>query len=106
MSAPELATNSWAYLQTNSPISKPTPKAQGDVVQTAPPLVQVCRLKINSSDEFQTVLRAGSPAIIEGLNLGTCIKEWTPEGLKEKIGGDRKVGLIFLTMIRYANICR
>ncbi|ESZ94708.1 hypothetical protein SBOR_4902 [Sclerotinia borealis F-4128] len=54
-------------------------------------MVKVPRVKLHSSIEFEKILDAGKPVILEGLGLGVCTNEWTPEYLKDKVGAEREV---------------
>lgn len=56
-------------------------------------LVKVPRVKINSSVEFDKILDASKPVILERLDIGVCTKEWTSEYMKDKVGADREVNL-------------
>ncbi|KAI0441478.1 leucine carboxyl methyltransferase [Xylaria telfairii] len=49
------------------------------------------RIRVSTEDDFEKVLRAGKPTIIEGGDLGTCIQKWTGGYLIEKVGPQRKV---------------
>ncbi|RAL67187.1 hypothetical protein DID88_007964 [Monilinia fructigena] len=42
-------------------------------------------------ENFDRILDAGKPVILEGLDVGLCIEKWTPEYLKDKIGAEREV---------------
>lgn len=70
------ANGAWPSLPTSAEIHEP---------------VVVRRRKITSTGEFSSIMIAGQPAIIEGLNLGSCTESWTDEYLLEKIGKDRSI---------------
>lgn len=44
-----------------------------------------------SSEGVETILKAGQPVILRGLNVGTCTEKWTIPYLKEKVGAKRPV---------------
>jgi tRNA wybutosine-synthesizing protein 4 len=55
-------------------------------------IVQVPKIKISSEDDFRQLLHSRKPAIIEGLDLGSCMDKWDAGYLIGKVGKDRKVG--------------
>lgn len=58
-----------------------------------PPVSLHClpRIKVESKDQFHTILDAGKPVIIESANLGPCVSEWSQEYLVKTVGADREV---------------
>ncbi|KAI8154665.1 tRNA wybutosine-synthesizing protein 4 [Colletotrichum sp. SAR 10_70] len=60
-----------------------------------PPVSLQClpRTKVESKDQFHTILDAGKPVIIESANLGPCVSEWSQEYLVETVGADREVSV-------------
>ncbi len=54
-------------------------------------VAQVPRKRIKSKHDFQALLQAGKPVIIEALDVGKCSQKWTPTYLVEMIGKDRQV---------------
>lgn len=70
-------------------------KANNDATLQAeeqqPSIVPIPRVKVESSDEFEKVLKDGKPVVIEGLNLGECVKNWTPDHMVTAIGADKEV---------------
>lgn len=79
----------WCYIQTIGP-----PTATNRVMNlasTSPIHRDVPRIQITSPDEFLKVLSAGTPAIINGLNIGDCVEKWTAGYLKDKVGTNREV---------------
>ena len=59
---------------------------QNDVSTTTIP-----RVKATSSADFESHLKNGTPVIVEGLNLGGCVKKWTPEYMVDAVGADKEV---------------
>ncbi|KAL9047208.1 MAG: hypothetical protein Q9214_000160, partial [Letrouitia sp. 1 TL-2023] len=49
------------------------------------------RTNIETTSEFERLLRDSRPAVIEGLDLGPCVRDWSLDALKAKIGSDRMV---------------
>ncbi|KAF7546729.1 hypothetical protein G7Z17_g8218 [Cylindrodendrum hubeiense] len=49
------------------------------------------RVRLNSDSDFQEVLRNRKPVIIEGLNLGQCMENWTPEYMVQCLGEKKEV---------------
>ncbi|KAF4824684.1 tRNA wybutosine-synthesizing protein 4 [Colletotrichum tropicale] len=60
-----------------------------------PPVSLQClpRIKVESKDQFHTILDAGKPVIIECANLGPCVSEWSQEYLVKTVGADREVSV-------------
>ncbi|APA15606.1 hypothetical protein sscle_15g103760 [Sclerotinia sclerotiorum 1980 UF-70] len=83
----------WKFMRTID--GAPSPKTISTSLLSATPgtqsLVKVPRVKLNSSMEFDKILDAGKPIILEGLDTGVCTKEWTSDYLKDKVGADREV---------------
>ena len=50
-------------------------------------------VKVACESDFQDIVRAAIPVIIEGLALGSCSAKWTLPYLKEAMGPNRQVGL-------------
>ncbi|KAF2838643.1 LCM-domain-containing protein [Patellaria atrata CBS 101060] len=51
----------------------------------------VPRVRLDSVIEFENILAKAHPVILEGLEIGSCIRLWDSEYLESKIGGDRTV---------------
>lgn len=52
------------------------------------------RINIETASEFERLLRDSRPAVMEGLDLGPCVRDWSLDALKAKIGSDRMVSEI------------
>ncbi|KAL8669856.1 MAG: hypothetical protein Q9168_005573 [Polycauliona sp. 1 TL-2023] len=63
-----------------------SPEAQSDHMTEA-----VQRVRVESEADFGRLMHMGRPFVIEGLDLGNCIKDWTVPDLIQKIGSDRLV---------------
>ena len=84
----------WQYLKALEPKQESkaatvTPTNLGSPAALDPVIVR--RRKINSSAEFSSIMTAGQPVILEGLNLGACTELWKDEYLLQKVGRDRSV---------------
>ena len=49
------------------------------------------RMRVQDSRDFERVVGISNPVVMEGMNLGPCITEWTLEALKVKVGANRPV---------------
>ncbi|KAI9787133.1 MAG: tRNA methyltransferase ppm2 [Geoglossum umbratile] len=67
--------------------------SSSDVRPTAPShtISHVQRISIKSGQDFEALLSKAQPAILEGLDIGDCIQNWTFTYLKERIGAGRQV---------------
>ncbi|KAI9836419.1 MAG: hypothetical protein M1819_001450 [Sarea resinae] len=54
-------------------------------------VMPVPRIHIAKARDFERLVNKARPAIIEGLDIGICTKEWSLDYLKEKIGADHPV---------------
>ncbi|KAL1842599.1 hypothetical protein VTJ49DRAFT_4779 [Mycothermus thermophilus] len=54
-------------------------------------ITSIPRVRLDSADDFERILRTGRPVVLEGLDLGSCVPAWTLDYLVEKVGADRKV---------------
>ncbi|GKT49437.1 tRNA-aminoacylation cofactor ARC1 [Colletotrichum spaethianum] len=51
------------------------------------------RVKVETAEQFQRILEAGKPVIIEGSDIGPCKSAWSAEYLTNSVGPDRKVSV-------------
>lgn len=51
------------------------------------------RVKLESKEDFSRFLREGKPVVFEGLDLGSCTRNWSLPYLVDKVGADRKVSM-------------
>lgn len=54
------------------------------------------RLKVNTAEEFNEWMTLARPFVMEGLDIGHCTKEWTPEELGYRLDPQRIVSFPFL----------
>lgn len=89
--------NDWLPVETHANAEQnPSPTAADAVDQATvspAPLTTIPRVKISSSREFETVVGAARPVILEGLDIGPCSSLWTKEYLKDAVGRDRNVSM-------------
>ncbi|KAI0121451.1 LCM-domain-containing protein [Hypoxylon sp. NC0597] len=53
--------------------------------------VEIPRLHISTAASFLAILKAGKPVIIEGSELGSCVKTWSPDYIVKQLGFDREI---------------
>ena len=53
--------------------------------------VEVPHVGLQSAEDFDRLVAACKPAIIEGIHIGPCTDLWTIDYLKEKIGAEREL---------------
>ncbi|KAG4304023.1 hypothetical protein PORY_002546 [Pneumocystis oryctolagi] len=51
----------------------------------------ISNIKITCKDEWEEIMKKNIPTVLKGLNIGTCVKKWTPEYLISRIGNTREV---------------
>jgi tRNA wybutosine-synthesizing protein 4 len=84
----------WRFLHTvdatkpaGLPVEHPHPT-------TLNAMTSVPRIRIESSANFEQILRSAKPVILEGLDVGPCTTRWTMSYLLEQVGAERKVSFI------------
>ncbi|KAF9870544.1 putative leucine carboxyl methyltransferase [Colletotrichum karsti] len=61
---------------------------------SAPATLQpIPRVKIESKEQFQSVLDEGNPVVIVGSDIGCCKSTWSPEYLVDSVGPHREVSI-------------
>lgn len=53
----------------------------------------VPRVRISTADDFEKILRAGKPVVLEGCGLGTCIQKWNSAYITANVGPQRRVSI-------------
>ncbi|OTA88070.1 hypothetical protein M434DRAFT_126533 [Hypoxylon sp. CO27-5] len=53
--------------------------------------VNIPRVQISTATSFLAILKAGKPVIIEGSELGSCVKTWSSNYIVEQLGFNREV---------------
>lgn len=84
----------YQYLETLDPkpdSKEPAANLPSSVFSTAHEPVTIRRRNISSPSEFKSIMTAGQPVVLEGLNLGPCTESWKDDYLLDKIGRDRSV---------------
>ncbi|KAI0859370.1 leucine carboxyl methyltransferase [Xylaria cubensis] len=69
----------------------PKSTSEGDSKLERAKIVDIPRIRVSTEDDFEKILKAGKPVIIEGSDLGTCVQKWTKAYLTENVGSQRKV---------------
>lgn len=64
----------------------------------------ILRVKIETSSDFVQMINDSQPFIIEGLDLGSCQREWTLEALKARIGPHRSVSNLYIYPTSFAKV--
>lgn len=54
-------------------------------------MTTIPRVRLNSDSDFKEVLRNRKPVIIEGLDLGQCVENWTPKYMVQRLGEKKEV---------------
>ncbi|KAI1419357.1 leucine carboxyl methyltransferase [Xylaria sp. FL1777] len=63
----------------------------GDIRSRQVTILETPKVRVSTGDDFDKILRAGKPVVIEGGNLGTCVYKWTRAYLTENVGSQKKV---------------
>lgn len=82
----------WVYSHTSEIIQTPPERlhiAQDNAQRTE--LRSVRRVRLESQIAFDEVVALGQPVILEGLDIGSCTRNWSLDYLSRQIGGERKV---------------
>ena len=58
------------------------------------PVTPIPRRRLMGTRDFEQILRERKPVVIEGLDFGACLTEWTPQHLAERVGPETQVRLI------------
>lgn len=64
----------------------------------------ILRAKIETSSDFVHMINNSQPFIIEGLDLGSCQREWTLDVLKARIGPHRSVSKLHIYPTSFAKV--
>ncbi|KAI1300753.1 leucine carboxyl methyltransferase [Xylaria venustula] len=63
----------------------------GDIRSQQIAIVEVPKIRVTTENDFEKILKAGKPVIVEGSDLGTCVRSWNGAYMTEKVGSERKV---------------
>ncbi|KAI0518568.1 leucine carboxyl methyltransferase [Xylaria bambusicola] len=86
--------NSLKFVKLVELTDRPQPTQNGyavDARSQQASITEIPKIRVDTEDDFERILRAGKPAIIEGSDLGTCVSKWTGAYLTENVGSQRKV---------------
>jgi tRNA wybutosine-synthesizing protein 4 len=67
------------------------PQGSQAQAQAQVPVVDIPRIKLGEGTSFEDLLRDRKPVVIEGLQLGDCVRNWTPEYLVDRVGANTEV---------------
>ncbi|OLN91988.1 tRNA wybutosine-synthesizing protein 4 [Colletotrichum chlorophyti] len=71
-----------------------TSEEESSVETLAPVVIQLIpRVRVESKEQFQQILGAGKPVVIEGSHVGPCTSTWSTDYLINSVGSDRKVSV-------------
>lgn len=54
-------------------------------------IAQIPRVRLDSQEDFEKIIAAGLPAILVGLDMGSCVDKWSLDYVVDRLGEDRKV---------------
>ncbi|KAF2492014.1 Clavaminate synthase-like protein [Lophium mytilinum] len=87
-------TSDWDKI-SSPPITAALPSESANGLaedKTSGPRVEsIRRVRITSESEFRDIVASLGPCVLEGLDMGSCTHQWTPEYLEQKVGTDRSV---------------
>ncbi|KAI0485378.1 leucine carboxyl methyltransferase [Xylaria cf. heliscus] len=63
----------------------------GDLGPQRATIAYIPKVRVGAEGDFEKILRAGKPVVIEGSDLGTCVQKWTGAYLTKNVGPQRKV---------------
>ncbi|TRX92802.1 hypothetical protein FHL15_006208 [Xylaria flabelliformis] len=63
----------------------PKSTSEGDSKLERAKILDIPKIRVSTEDEFEKILKAGKPVIIEGIDLGTCAQKWTKAYLTENV---------------------
>ena len=65
------------------------PHITGDLITI--PMSVVPRVALKDSQEFERMVKTSSPVVMDNMDIGPCITEWSLEALKVKVGAHRPI---------------
>jgi tRNA wybutosine-synthesizing protein 4 len=69
------------------------------MIPTSHQLTTIRRVRITSPEDFDQILQAAIPVVLEGLDIGSCREKWTNSYLKETVGPEREVNSLSLRLV-------
>jgi tRNA wybutosine-synthesizing protein 4 len=81
------------FLQSHKFTSRPKADTALAGILHQAELKPIPRLRLDSQDQFLEILRARTPVIIEGLDLGPCLQKWNSNYMVDRVGGDKEVSM-------------
>ena len=67
---------------------------------------EIPRTRITKANEFDLKVQESRPFVLEGLDIGSCVEEWSLHALRTKVGIDREVCGCHLTSLDIAHTSR
>ena len=96
----ELEAPQKAFTQEQSKWNKTSDSAKKSSLKR----ISVPRVKVDTTLSFEQRLRDAQPVVIEGLDIGPCVQEWSLDRLKAKIGADRNVSQLLSKKYTSSNL--
>lgn len=72
----------------------PDPETFSETPGPAPVSREVKTATITTAVEFESIIEAGEPVVLQGLDLGPCTTNWTPDYLKATVSPGRNVTVL------------
>lgn len=79
------------YLESPKILPNPHQDASARGTRETASITQIPRVKLASASAFEDILREGKPFVLEDLDVGACVNDWTPECLVDRVGKDLEV---------------
>lgn len=88
--------NTWSIMPENlesvkNNASEPSSEVRNECYVKAENIASIPRVQVKTASQFQQIVAAGKPVVIEGCDIGPCTERWTKEYLINAVGRDRKV---------------
>ncbi|KAI2642007.1 leucine carboxyl methyltransferase [Xylaria nigripes] len=64
---------------------------EGEIKSQRAKISEIPRIRVNTEEDFENIIKAGKPVVIEGGDLGSCVNRWTAAYLTESVGQQRNV---------------
>lgn len=84
----------YKYLRTlemSPEVQTPTMKDSESSKLSKPKITTIPRVGLQSAEEFEKILRKAQPVVLTGLELGSCLGQWTLDYIVDRVGSERKV---------------
>ncbi|OAA59675.1 leucine carboxyl methyltransferase [Niveomyces insectorum RCEF 264] len=81
----------WHHLKTLAVTNEQPSQGRSGGASASLSITPISRVKLETDDQFRSILRSGKPVVFAGLRLGDCLGKWTPTYLADKMEAGRKV---------------